>query len=991
MTLTPARPDLLEAQILHLGTQILKGSTGSKGLSALLQKSWWDDKLMDWAMADEVLRVELFRLVDCLPALKSKPEIARHMQEYLGQRGLHLPELLQKSINYTKPDSLPAQTAATAMTLGAEQLAKRFICGANVEEALKALQQLRKKKLAFSVDLLGEAVTSEHEALQYLQRYLDLMPRLASVVQSWSPIPLIDQATSEELARVSISVKVSALFSQFDPFNPDGTQQVVQERLVQLLRQAQQTGAFVHIDMEQYAYKDLTYQIVQDLLMQPEWRGVSRVGMTIQAYLKDSYQDAQQILAWAKTRGTPVTVRLVKGAYWDQEVIRASQEHWEIPVYTDKAQTDHNFEAITALLLQNHALVHTAIASHNVRSLAHALVLADHYQVPARALEIQMLYGMADRYAQALAGLERRVRVYSPYGELLPGMAYLIRRLLENTANTSFLRQSLNDGLDPQELLTAPRPRPTQTPVATLGFINSPNQDFSRTEVRLQLQTALQKVQGQLGQTYPARVGTQILADLPAVPSVNPADPAQTIGFIGYGSPEAAQKAMTLARQTFLSWRRTPVEERAQVLERVARQLEERRFEITAWLTYEVAKPAREADAEVSEAIDFCCYYAQQMRRLDQGQHRDVAGETNFYHYWPRGVSVIIGPWNFPLAIPLGMTAAALVTGNTAILKPSEQSSVIGALIVELFDRAGLPTGALTYLPGKGESVGAYLVRHPQTALVAFTGSRAVGCQIYQECAVLRPGQTQMKRVIAEMGGKNAIIVDESADLDQAILGVIQSAFGYSGQKCSACSRVIVLAPIYDLFLERLTEAARSLTVGPATDPSTRVVPVIDQDAQERTLQYIASASSQGRVVLQQSAPSPGYYVGPTIVADVAPDAPLAQEEIFGPVLAVLKAQSFTAALDIANGTPYALTGGLYSRTPSHIQLARQEFEVGNLYINRSTTGAIVERQPFGGFKLSGLGTKAGGPDYLLQFLDPRTITENVQRQGFAPLAGFEF
>ncbi|WP_287127860.1 L-glutamate gamma-semialdehyde dehydrogenase [Candidatus Cyanaurora vandensis] len=989
MTQTPTRPSTqpeLEARIHALGTYVLQQSSGGKGIAALLQKSWWDDKIMEWAMADERIRVELFRLVDCLPALADKPAVARHMQEYLGQRGLPLPDLLQKAINFTKPDTLPAQTAATAMTMGAEQLAKRFICGATVAEALKSIQQLRKKKLAFSLDLLGEAVISEKEALGYLQRYLDLMPQLAQAAQQWRKLDLIDQADGEDLPRISVSVKLSALYSQFDPLDPVGTERVVSERLGQILHRAKETGCYLHVDMEQYAYKDLTYQIVQRVLMSPEFRGQTGLGLTVQAYLKDSYQDAEQIVAWAKGRGTPVMVRLVKGAYWDQEVIRASQEHWPIPVYTDKAQTDQNFERITELLLRNHAYVHTAIASHNVRSLANALALAEQYQVPTQAFEVQMLYGMADRYAQAVAGLEHRVRVYSPYGELLPGMAYLIRRLLENTANTSFLRQSLEK--DTQHLLEPPRPSPSSlAPLTIPSFVNSANQDFAQALPREQLAQALRQVQLALGQTYRPSIGKAT----PPVASVNPANPEEVVGWVGYSDEPGAEQALQLAHQTFKTWRKTPAADRAQVLERVADQLEARRFEFIAWLMLEVAKPAREADAEVSEAIDFCRYYSQEMLRLAPGQNQPVAGETNRYHYRPRGVTIVIGPWNFPLAIPLGMTAAALVTGNTTILKPSEQSSVVGYLIHQLFERAGLPPGCLTYLPGRGELVGAYLVRHPLTAIVAFTGSKKVGCQIYQTCAELQPGQTQMKRVIAEMGGKNAIIVDDSADLDQAVLGVLQSAFGYSGQKCSACSRVIVLAAIHDAFVERLVEAARSLTIGPPTDPTHRINPLIDEVAQRRVEQYIAQAPAQGQVVLQVPAPSPGYYVGPTIVTGVQPSAPLAQEEIFGPILTVLKAGTFHEALEIANGTPYALTGGLYSRTPSHIALAQDDFEVGNLYINRGTTGAIVARQPFGGFKLSGLGTKAGGPDYLLQFLDPRTITENIQRQGFAPLEGFVF
>jgi RHH-type proline utilization regulon transcriptional repressor/proline dehydrogenase/delta 1-pyrroline-5-carboxylate dehydrogenase len=416
--------------------------------------------------------------------------------------------------------------------------------------------------------------------------------------------------------------------------------------------------------------------------------------------------------------------------------------------------------------------------------------------------------------------------------------------------------------------------------------------------------------------------------------------------------------------------------------------MEQRRAELASWIVLEVGKAVREADSEVSEAIDFCRYYASEMERLDQGYNYDIAGETNRYHYQPRGIAVVISPWNFPLAIATGMTVAALVTGNCTLLKPAETSCVIAAKLTEILVEAGCPAGVFQYVPGVGSKVGAYLVKHPDVHLIAFTGSQEVGCRIYADAASLQPGQKHLKRVIAEMGGKNAVIVDESADLDQAVVGVAQSAFSYSGQKCSACSRVIVLEPIYDAFVDRLVEATRSLNIGAAELPSTQVGPVINAEARDRIREYIEKGRSEANVALEMPAPDTGYFVGPVIFSDVSPTATIAQEEIFGPVVAVLRVKDFKEAIAVANNTNYALTGGLYSRTPSHIQLAQEHLEVGNLYINRNITGAIVSRQPFGGFKLSGVGSKAGGPDYLLQFLEPRTVTENVQRQGFAPIEG---
>ncbi len=435
-------------------------------------------------------------------------------------------------------------------------------------------------------------------------------------------------------------------------------------------------------------------------------------------------------------------------------------------------------------------------------------------------------------------------------------------------------------------------------------------------------------------------------------------------------------------------WREVDADERADYLVKAATIMRRRRFELAAWQVFECAKNWREADADVCEAIDFLEYYALEMRRLAAPTSRNLPGEENAFFYEPRGVSVVIAPWNFPLAILCGMTSAALVTGNTAIMKPAEQSSVIAAKLMEIFEEAGFPAGVVNYLPGIGEEIGPTLAEHPDVALVAFTGSRGVGMLLNRQTAELAQGQTHIKKLIAELGGKNAIIIDDDADLDEAVSGVVASAFGYQGQKCSACSRIIVLESLHDVFLERLIEATRSLKIGPAEDPSCKVGPVIDDEARRRILGYIDKGKQECRLAFAGELGflvNEGTYVAPHIFADVAPTAIIAQEEIFGPVLAVIKATSLAEALQIANGTAYALTGGIYSRSPDNIRMVKREFRVGNLYVNRKITGALVSRQPFGGFKMSGVGSKAGGPDYLLQFLLPRVITENTMRRGFAP------
>lgn len=984
-----------EEKVQSIARELLAETTTERSHLAKLRDPFrWDDKLLSWTMDNPGLRVQLFRLIDCLPSLTNKAEIARHLQEYLSDETVELPQALKGLLNFTAADSIPGKAAAKTLSTAVETLARKYIAGETLKQALKSIKKLRQQSMTFTVDVLGEAVITETEAQAYLDQYLALMTQLTEASQRWSEVPQVDIADGAALPKVQVTMKLTAFYSQFDPLDVKESQAKVKDRIRKILRHAKETGAAVHFDMEQYRYKDATLATLKELLLEEEFRDRTDIGLTLQAYLRDSYQDLQDLITWAKQRGNPITIRLVKGAYWDQETITARQNHWPTPVYNHKSSTDVNFERMTRLLLENHEHLYAAIGSHNVRSQAHAIEIAQSLEIPQRHIEFQVLYGMADNLAVALANRGHRVRVYCPYGALIPGMAYLIRRLLENTANSSFLRQSLGD-VSVENLLAPPvwgegdqseaEPEPSALPFHPAADI-----DYAIASLRTKATEALTTVREQLGQQYWPLINGASVQTEKKLQSVNPSEPTEIVGVVGQIDVKQAEDAIAAAKAAFQNWKQTTATERAEILRRAADLMEARRHELNAWMVFEAGKPLHQADAEVSEAADFCRYYAAEMERLAPEVIYDVAGESDRYFYRPKGIVLVISPWNFPLAIPTGMVVAGLVTGNCVLLKPAATTTVIAAKLSEILVEAGIPKGVFQYIPGPGSTVGSHLVKHPDVNMIVFTGSQEVGCQIYAEAAILQPGQRHLKRVVAEMGGKNAIIVDESADLDQAVQGVVYSAFGYSGQKCSACSRVVVLASVYDAFVTRLVEATKSLNVGHAVDPSTKVGPVIDAAAQERIREVIAKGKTQAILALELPAPETGYFVGPVIFSEVDPHSSLAQEEIFGPVLSVIKAKDFGEAVAIANSTNFALTGGLYSRTPSHIEQAKAEFEVGNLYINRSITGAIVSRQPFGGFKLSGVGSKAGGPDYLLQFLDPRTVTENIQRQGFAPIEGME-
>jgi 1-pyrroline-5-carboxylate dehydrogenase len=513
-------------------------------------------------------------------------------------------------------------------------------------------------------------------------------------------------------------------------------------------------------------------------------------------------------------------------------------------------------------------------------------------------------------------------------------------------------------------------------------FQNEPYTDFSIPANRQAMEAALAKVRSEFGREYDLLIAGERLKTPDKLKSVNPSNPAEVVGIHQKATPAMASKAIEAAHSFFPEWSRTPAASRIAMLRTAAQVLRRRKMEFDAWLVYEAGKPWPEAEADVSEAIDFCEYYALEMERLSGPQPvTQLPGEKDEMRYIALGVGLVVPPWNFPLAILAGMTTAALVTGNTVVLKPSSETPTIAAKFAEVLVEAGFPERSFCLLTGSGAAIGDLLVQHPKTRFIAFTGSRDVGLRINELAAKHQPGQVWIKRVIAEMGGKDAIVVDANSDLDKAVEGVAVSAFGYQGQKCSACSRAIVDEKIYDQFLEKLQARVGSIQVGPADDPANYMGPVISESAQRSISSYIDAGKGEGRLITG-GAPiqdGRGYFIRPTVIADVQPSARIFQEEIFGPVLAVSKAKNFEHALELANDSQYGLTGAVYSNNPEHIRQARERFFVGNLYLNRKCTGAMVGAHPFGGFNLSGTDSKAGGPDYLLLFLQAKAIAEKVR------------
>jgi len=969
-----------EARTQEIGRSLLAAAREYK--AGWFSARFWNDQMMNFTMKDPAFKVQLFRFVDAFPMLRSSTAVYDCLVDYLTQPGVKLPPAMDLGL---RAGGLAKPIVAATISNRITSLAGNFIAGTDAAGALPTLRKLWKEGSACSVDLVGEACLSRREADEYQRRYLELLGVLPREVVKWPASPLLETDHLGPIPRANVSIKISSLDCKVDPIDFHGTIARLFDRLQPILESAARQNVLINFDLEQYAMKDLTLSLFEHCASKIEFPA----GLAIQSYLQSGEQDARRVINWAKRSGRQVTVRLIKGAYWDYEVTRAEQMGWPVPVWTDTRRTDACFERMAEMLVEavprepGQGGVKLALGSHNVRSIAWTLALLGQYGLPESALEVQMLWGMADSLKVAMHQRGLRLREYVPVGQMIPGMAYLVRRLLENTSNQSWLRAGFFENATDQQLLASPHdtsagdkepdadvlPRLAQRhqlSAAVEGlddgrpFFNESLRDFSQADQREAFARAV------------------AAAKVPAVEAT--------------GTAESAAAAVGRAAAALPGWRGRDARARSALLIEAARRMHQQRDELAAVMIREGGKTWREADADVCEAIDFAQYYAREAVGLFQPKRLGrFVGELDEVWYQPRGVAVVISPWNFPLAICAGMTLAALATGNTVIVKPSTQTMGIAKMLCDILWEVGVPRDVLQFLPGPGRVVGNALVRDPRVALIAFTGSKEVGLDILRAAGETPEGQALVKKVVCEMGGKNAIIVDESADLDEAVSGVRQSAFGYSGQKCSACSRVIVLDAVYDVFLARLIESTRALVVGDPADPATDVGPVIDESAAAKIREYIEIGKQEGRLELALDVPA-GLeekigkpVIGPCIFSGIRPEHRLAQEEIFGPVLSVIRVATFDEALAVANGTVYKLTGGVFSRRPAHLAAARRDFRVGNLYINRGITGALVGRQPFGGFGLSGGGTKAGGADYLLHFVEPRSCTENTLRHGFAP------
>ncbi len=952
------------------------------------------NKVLSLTTTYALLRIHLLKFVAILASLDfahSEQEIKRILLETLrrlsddhrkakhltnAKQFLPLPPALEFFFKTTTfvLRILPAKILGNITRWSVRFMARRFIAGETIEKAEKSMLSLFASGRDATLDRLGELVVSKKEADHYRDEVVKLIRGLFLHINK-------GERNKADINKAHVSIKVSALCVDFKPWAFDYTYADAAPRLVNIFKEAHDHKVFINIDAEHYFHRDTVFQITKRVLLEtPKFKDYGNIGFVLQAYLRDSHTHLEDIISLAKERGLNIPIRLVKGAYWDAETTEASAYGFEAPEFLNKEETDLCFRQLVFKILDNSSCVQLCLASHNFSEHVFCEVLRERHFPKALPIEHQCLHMTSEGLSNGLVKMNWAVRNYIPIGPLITGMAYLVRRILENSSQVgvlTFMRSQTTgavlqrpEDVHTEKLQEGSLVRDVNLEDFSGGFVNiCPTRLYIKEEYEV-MKIALKKFQKELGKTY--HTSFPLSGEISEV--FCPSDTSLSVGRIRFANEDDVAKVVSACHRNYSEgpwpglWKN-----RVSALIQVACRLLVRRGELASLVSYESGKTLLEALGDVDEAIDFLNFYAREETRL----------QKMFPQIGPRGVAAVVAPWNFPLAIPCGMTAAALVAGNTVLLKSAEQTPLTAQVLVDIFHESGVDRHTLIHLPGIGESIGAKLIADERISTVAFTGSKNVGLAIQHTVSKRMYENKRTNKIypavsITEMGGKNGIIVTDNAELDETVAGILYSTFGHSGQKCSACSRVIVSDNIKERLTNRLKEAIGDLKIGPSWDFSTTINPLITKEDKRRIQRQVKEAvlevkHHKGRVVLDRTKEAfPGYLVGPTFFeidkARSFCEKSFLQQELFGPVLHLVSYRTLDEALAIFNSTNYALTGGIYSQSQDDIDYLSSKMRAGNIYVNRSITGARVAVEPFGGFQLSGTGPKAGGRHYVERF-----------------------
>ncbi|MFO7750540.1 MAG: proline dehydrogenase family protein, partial [Desulfobacteraceae bacterium] len=838
-----------ESRVKNTGLEIFNKVDKEK--PSLFRKDFWTGKMMDWSMKDEAFKVQMFRFVDVFPYLNRPESVADHIQQYFCRPEHDFPKALQFGLKMVSPDSMTAKMAAKTISSNIHSMGKQFIVGNTLDEAAPVMKKIRDKGFPWVMKILKEEVKSVEEEEAFVRDQIEFFDRFQEIQKKWNPVG--DKKKNEEseldwgdTPTCVMSVMVSSMYAQYmdKACAFDHSVEKAKERLRPILRKAIKINACLILDMEHLPLRELTLETFKSILEEPEFAGYPHVGLVYQAYLKDAEEPLEDLICWVRQRKQPIHIRLVKGAFWDEEVTRAHQDNIPVPVFTNKYDTDAMYEKLTRRILENNDLIVYKCGSHNIRSIACAIETAKELGVPENRYEFQMLYGMAENLRAALGKAGYRVRLYAPIGEVIPGMAYLVRRLLENTSNESFLRQSFEEGVDREKLLTDPAELAKSHESAYLsGKEETPAYEEKKTfeneppmawtpDARRSMQQAIEKIRFNGPKTIALRIGGQDVTTNATFHSTNPNSPDEILATAAFAGANEVENAVKAAGEARSQWADTRPGRRSEVLFKAAGLIRVKRFELAAMTVLETGKNWNDAQADVNEAIDFLEYYGREMIRLS-GSHpvSSKLGESSRLFIEPRGTAAVITPFNMPLPVPAGTVGAALVTGNAVIFKPAPQATIIGSMLVSIFEEAGVPEGVLNLITAENAEPGELLAGHPDVDLVCFTGSTDAGQKVLEKTTGDIRSRKGLTKTILSLVGNNAIIMDSDADLDAAVGEIITSAFGYQGQKCSALSRLIVLEENYDKVVDKVRAAADSLDMGPVEDPRNGFGAVIDEEA----------------------------------------------------------------------------------------------------------------------------------------------------------------
>lgn len=983
----------LEQLTVELGQDLWRKMQRRK--PSLFEPRWWEDRILAAAVADPALRQQMFRFVDVLPRLRTHQELSRHLHEFFAEVQAIDPEareLVRFGADQLSPNSILSRALAHNLRWQVHRIARRFVAAPEPATLLRTIAGQRQHGQGTAIATLAGVPLTAEERDAYFDSVVHQLSELAPAVAVWPEDRLLDHDQFGPAPRLHVAVQLSRLTGLRECRDPERVAAELLPRLRTLLRFAREQQVLLQIDGETASWRPTIHALLQQTLLEAEFAELTEIGIDIPADAATASAELQHWLSWLAERQVPVAIRLSLGPGWDEEHLRAQAQGWTSPVVAEPWQAGAQFETLAGVLLANTHLARPILATDHPRGLAAGLAQAQQLNVPRTAWEWQPRMGLHSELSQTLSERGYRVRLRTPVGEACLGLSLLIRDCLANPSYELPLGYSLRGEneedlfMNPAELAAQSPPRRKRLP---LSFENQPLADFSQPEVRTAQLAALETVRGQLGRDYPLVIDGKAIHSRERHATRNPSRLSQLVGRVAIATEDDVLAAVATARRAFTHWSRVEVQYRYEYLGLIARELEQRRYELAAWMMFEVGLTWPEADQEVADAIDYCRYYAEQMKWLHEPSTAEIASEQNSYAFRPRGVVAAISSWDAPLSTIASMTAAALMTGNTLVLAPDLRAAVISAHWLSVLQSIGLPDGVVQFIPGSIDDLCPVLAGSPDVDLVVCSTSVANGLRINALAATPHRSAQSIKRVLVDLPGNNAIIIDADADLDEAVAGVLASAFRQAGQSRRSCARVIVVEEIHDEFVNRLAAATKLLQVGPADEPGAEIGPLIDVANVETIDQICADVADEGQVHVAGEVPvelaHEGCFAAPRIITGLTCKARIAAQDVVGPVLVVLRAENFKDALEIANATDYALIGGVYSRSPANLQRARQEFHVGNLFLNRPITHARVGRQPIGGYRLSGGGAKAGGPDYLLEFLIPVAICEDVSRRGIEP------